>query len=349
MENESLVIDRPTLGFDHRAWYVSAPTVDKLAPHISDRLTNFFYIIHKKTDGDDTTIDRVEANDFEANNGTRLCCFLKDGLPGGEGRDVAYAAIHDASVAEPPAAYFCGIAAEPKYSIPQTCPTSQFKALRIFAIGDPLDDDPADGDRELRFFDLPVPCFDPETINVPTGTETGTTGGGDGRMTGAFWHYLDEGLLYVVHSVNKPVLLGSAIHDQKVIRWYIIETNGWPDGATNPSIRDSGEINAGTTLDAEDNPFPVHLICPAITANESGDVAIVACKTSITHPLTIVATGRFEGTDAGEMFDLYDVKPSDSTRQPSPNRWGDYSGVAPDPADGETFWGFGEYTASNHQ
>jgi hypothetical protein len=49
------------------------------------------------------------------------------------------------------------------------------------------------------------------------------------------------------------------------------------------------------------------------------------------------------------MFDLYDVKPSDSTRQPSPNRWGDYSGVAPDPADGETFWGFGEYMASNHQ
>jgi hypothetical protein len=142
--------------------------------------------------------------------------------------------------------------------------------------------------------------------------------------------------------------LGSppVVYDQKVIRWYTIETNGWP-GISNPTVRDSGEINAGATFDAEDNELPVHLICPTITANTNGDVAVVACKVSINDKPTIVASGRFEDDDPGTMLDLLEVKVSDSSAIPTANRWGDYSGVVTDPVDGLTFWGFGEYTAEN--
>ena len=357
---DDLGIDRPSLGYDHRAWYVSAPTVATTLvppPVFTDSLNNFFYIVTKPPTP--FSVVQIGSESFRSSfNGQFLDCFRKSGVPGKEGREAAFAAIHHSDSPEnhPPAAYFVGIALQRRDGqifVPGACGEPLKGLLRLYAISDPLDElpiDNPDGDRELWFYDLAVPCFDPDTINVPD-ISGETFVGGDGRVTSAEWREVDgQQLLYVCHTITKSIPVESQMHTslpQARVRWYVIDTRGWPDSGQSPLLQDFGEIDAGV-VDVGDEDVeerPVHLVYPALASNEFGGLAFAMAQTSEAERLSIQVTGRIVTDPPGTVKPLALIRTSDQEGPIAGDEFGDYFGVASDSVDA-TFWAFGGYVSN---
>ncbi|MEP0847031.1 MAG: hypothetical protein HRF50_09450 [Phycisphaerae bacterium] len=118
-------------------------------------------------------------------------------------------------------------------------------------------------------------------------------------------------------------------------RWYQIATNGWPSSGT-PALVQSGEIDPGGT---------VRTFFCSITANSNGTAAMCFSRSSPTERLSMGTTYRLE-CDTPGTFRTMTVQKSSTTPDNS-GRWGDYSGIQPDPATPNRFWAIHEYTTGS--
>lgn len=340
---EALLLDQPTLAIDGSAWYVSSANDQYAIGGGADRQVQVFHIFEKPTEVPPTPateIDEVYSRDFIGPDLLPLGCSQYIGIQGGKGREKAVAARWN--VHPPPAPYFVGIGWRKPGPGIAACHNRNFNRLRLFSMADPLDQSPMDGDRLLKYFDIQVPCFDANAIDVPT-PDGDAFEGLDGRVASVYWREsLGDERLYVAHSVVDSISIMGDNVDQKVIRWYVINTNGWPHGAGIPVLEDSGQVDAGTIFDDEDMEHPVHLVYPAIAANDAGAVALMAAQSSVAHPISIQVTGRRVIDPPMTMLPLDEVHVSTTNAAPKNNRWGDYFGIEVDD-DGLTFWGFGSY------
>ena len=112
--------------------------------------------------------------------------------------------------------------------------------------------------------------------------------------------------------------------------------NGWPDGGT-PEIAQWGEIDPGD---------PVRTFFPSIWVDGFGNAAIVCARSSFDEYISMSRAIRLAGDPSGTFRPIEFVKQSAGPYTGS--RWGDYSGVASDPARPGTFWGHHEYTPGNN-
>jgi hypothetical protein len=350
--SQNLGVDVPTLGYDHRAWYVSPPLIG--SPLQAFKTSGVIYIVHKESE-DDTEITKVFTRDFTDGAGTLGCGDLEIHSFPGMGTEFPCIAKQIDSIA--PAAYAVGATVD--LSGQKTCALSRSSdVIRLFAVSDPLDNEHAnptpDPDYKTRFIDMVVDCYGWDRRSVPL--KSGQVAGAvDGRITSAVWRKIgDDEFLYGVQAVNTEVTLAGGTFPKTVIRWYQFKMNGWPDSANSPELFRSGEIDGGTTgsgLDAR----PVHLIMPAVMVNDAGDVVFVMGRTSageegseLEGRLSIQASGRFHDDADGEVFDLTRIKVGSADGATIAGameqvlRFGDYFDAALD-EDGETFWIFGEH------
>lgn len=138
--------------------------------------------------------------------------------------------------------------------------------------------------------------------------------------------------------------IGSLIHwslDLKVgdntVRWYQIDTTGG-----NYSLVQQGDIDPGPGS----NTF-----FPAITVDGGGNMGITYTESSYRQFPQMMIAGRRASDPPGYTSPGVVVKSSGSgygqATQVDGVRWGDYGGIAVDPADDLTFWAFHEYAASS--
>jgi len=326
--------DQPSLGFDDTAWYV--------AGWISDQMGQFslnaFYVFEKANESGQ--VGSFTGLDFPGDN----CVSSGGGGQGPGGTEIARAVEyydqpqHDVAgdnTSDPvPTLYWAGAIRDKGDAF---CPVQRpNNIVRIYSIADPLDDN----NRTFHTVDIEIACFDGEVAyNLPVkdgGTDTFI--GGDARIANAGYREDGtDGFLYFCHAVADSVVIDSSTEEQIVVRWYKIDMNGWPgDGADDPEIEASGEIDGGTTGDPE---VPVHLFLPAISVNDGHDIAIVMQQTSEDEYVSLQGWGR---TDAGDETPLKELAIGDAGLPSTQvDKWGDYCAAAPAP-DGDRWGVIGE-------
>ncbi len=134
---------------------------------------------------------------------------------------------------------------------------------------------------------------------------------------------------YQVMLANHTVNVGNA---RAGVRWYELRDYG-----TGWSIYQQG------TYAPEDGE---NRWMGSISMNQNGDIALgYSVSSSITFPSIRVA-GQSSGAPLGlGIFDIDETSIIEGTRsQSGVSRWGDYSAMAVDPSDGQTFWFTTEYT-----
>jgi hypothetical protein len=114
------------------------------------------------------------------------------------------------------------------------------------------------------------------------------------------------------------------------VRWYEIRT---PNGT--PSLFQSGTVSQA--------PF---FWMPAIAMDKLGNIALLFNASSSTIKPSVAYVGRVPTDPLGTMESPNKVKLGTGVQTNTSNRWGDYSGLAIDPADDCTFWGSAEYYAT---
>lgn len=186
---------------------------------------------------------------------------------------------------------------------------------------------------QVRFHALLDPLGSPQRVttrvDVPTYTYPARppSRGTSQRVTlfePRFWSAVERnGSVWAVHHVN---------NSRARVRWYEFKMNGWPDGGT-PEVAQWGEIDPGD---------PVSTFFPSIWVDDAGNAAIVCARSSPDEFFSMSRAIRLAGDPPGTFRPIEFVKQSNSAYTGS--RWGDYSGVASDPARPGTFWGHHEYT-----
>jgi subtilisin-like proprotein convertase family protein len=120
------------------------------------------------------------------------------------------------------------------------------------------------------------------------------------------------------------------------VRWYQIDTTGG-----NYSLIQQGDIDPGPGS----NTF-----FPAITVDGGGNMGITYTESSYRQFPQMMIAGRRASDPPGYTSPGVVVKSSSfaygQATQVDGVRWGDYGGIAVDPADDLTFWAFNEYAAS---
>ena len=116
------------------------------------------------------------------------------------------------------------------------------------------------------------------------------------------------------------------------VRWYEIELNGWPNSGTNPSLRQSGNLDYGAGQ---------HAWFGDINVAANGDAVIAFNRSSSSQFIGIEYVIRRAGAQLGSFG-----PPTELVRSTSPEtggRWGDYGSVEQDPVDPTTFWSHHEF------
>jgi len=144
-----------------------------------------------------------------------------------------------------------------------------------------------------------------------------------------------DGRLMNVHVRGDRVLTAHGVSASDasgpvVARWYDIDTRGWPDSGSTPTLRQQGEV-AG---DSDEYTF-----FPAIGADRFGNVALVAARASAPQLPGVVVSGRDDNDAPGTMSTPVLIAQGNAGAD---GRWGDYFDVALDPDDDETFWLVGQ-------
>ena len=194
--------------------------------------------------------------------------------------------------------------------------SSSNSTVRLHAITDPL------GSPTRVTHNLTVPTYgrpsNPPQMGTSMRPET---------FDARFWHCVwRNGSLWAAHHVGNPVRA----------RWYQIATNGWPDSGT-PSLVQSGEIDPGPD---------VHTFFNSITVDALGNAATCFARSASDEYISMGRATRLAADPAGTMAASVILKTS-SGPYTQYERWGDYSTVAVDPADGITFWAHHEYAPTS--
>ncbi len=193
--------------------------------------------------------------------------------------------------------------------------SSSNNSVRLHAITDPL------GSPTRVTANVTVPTYgrpsNPPQMGTTTRPET---------FDARFWHCVwRNGSLWAAHHAGNPIRA----------RWYQIATNGWPASGT-PELVQSGEIDPGPD---------VHTFFNSITVDALGNAATCFARSASDEYISMSRAVRLASDPAGTMADPVMLKESNGT---SSSRWGDYSTVAVDPADGVTFWAHHEYAPSSN-
>jgi hypothetical protein len=174
----------------------------------------------------------------------------------------------------------------------------------------------ADGDLAVATYDMPTPAAQPGT--APTLDTL------DGRLTQAVAHFdpdVGAEAIWTQHTVAGPSA-GS------VVDWYELLP------ATN-MLRQAGQVAI-----AGDWVFNA-AISPSIAGN---DAAISYNRSGTSHAPLMASLGRRSVTalgmmDPGESFLAFSIAPDVDLSCTPTCRWGDYSGLSPDPFFPHVFWG----------
>jgi hypothetical protein len=162
----------------------------------------------------------------------------------------------------------------------------------------------------------------PPTAPV-NGSTTGTISTLDGRMMNA---NIRDGKLYATHCISSS--------SKAAARWYQVNLNNWPTTSTaTPTLAQSGTILPST---GESTFYP------AIAANARGDVAVAYGASSLTVFPNLSISGRRASDPTGTMSQSTMLGTGSTSPTTAGNRWGDYFGIAVDPANDCTFWSIGE-------
>ncbi|MEW5882927.1 MAG: hypothetical protein AB1725_01730 [Armatimonadota bacterium] len=207
-------------------------------------------------------------------------------------------------------------ATAPQYMI-EHFEASNNTTVRLWAIRDPL------GTPSLVNFTLPVPTYSPP--------ESAPSGGTSARITtfdSRFWSCMyRNGSLWATHHINSS---------RVVARWYEIQVNGWPNSGQNPSLRQSGDVDAGGTF---------RTYFSSIGVDGQGNAMLVCARSSPTDFISIFRAVRKANDPLGTMNDRDVIRTN--TGAYSGSRWGDYSSSVPDPAADGVLWGHHEWAEGN--
>jgi hypothetical protein len=184
--------------------------------------------------------------------------------------------------------------------------------VRLIALTDPL------GAMDFHTFTLTVPAYsnpaDPPQLGTSVRPES---------FDARFWSVAyRDGSLWATHHVNSSRVR---------VRWYQIAMNGFPFTDFDPQLIQSGEIDEGN----------LSTFFSSITVNESGDAALAFSRSSSSEYISMATAYRTANDPFGTMRPM--VVQKQSTGPSTSGRWGDYSAVEVDPADGRTFWAHHEY------
>ncbi len=189
--------------------------------------------------------------------------------------------------------------------------------VRLIALQDALTS-PA-----ITNFTLTVPSYgrpeDPPQMGTGNRPETF-----DARFWSAAYR---NGSLWATHHINSNRVLA---------RWYEIAMNGWPDSGQNPTLVQSGEIDPGAGI---------RTFFSSITVDDHGNAAMTFSRSSSSEFISMATAFRVKSDPLGTFRD--DVIQQTSNAPYTPGRWGDYSAVNVDPANGITFWAHHEYAINN--
>jgi hypothetical protein len=192
-------------------------------------------------------------------------------------------------------------------------------SLRLIAMTDPL------GTPDFTFHTLTVPAYgnppeDPPQMGTTIRPETF-----DARFWSAAYR---NGSLWATHHVNAARVLA---------RWYEIDMNGWPASGGVPTLVQSGTIDPGPT---------VRTFFSAITVDDFGNAAITFARSAPTEFISMQTAYRNVNDPLG-TFQTPITWKTNTGPYTGANRWGDYAGIAVDPADGYTMWAHHEYAEGN--
>ena len=118
-------------------------------------------------------------------------------------------------------------------------------------------------------------------------------------------------------------------------RWYEVELNGWPTSGSNPTLRQSGNLDFGP---GEHNWFG------DINVADNGDAVIAYNRSSSSQYIGVEYVIRRAGATLGTFGPPTELVRSTSSE--TGGRWGDYAGVEQDPVDPTTFWSHHEFRTS---
>lgn len=175
----------------------------------------------------------------------------------------------------------------------------------------------------VKVTNVTVPTFDAPTVPVP-GPSGHNMDRFDARIYNASYR---DGSIVGAHGVTT-----AATGDRQVARWYEIRTKSWPFSGT-PTLRQSGNAIGG--------PGEHHHM-PAVNINRLGDISVLFTKSSSAIQADLIYSARKAADPKGVLGKSVVVARSKGLYGGvGENRWGDYFGVAVDPIDDRTFWGFG--------
>ena len=191
-------------------------------------------------------------------------------------------------------------------------------SLKIYSIQNP------DANPFLVSTTFPVDTYwDPISVRSQ-GTSASIT-----TFESRFWSCVErDGKIWATHHICP-----TAARTTLAVRWYEIDLNGWPASGTPPFVVQSGDILPNGTGYAS--------FC-SISVNAFGQAAVNFTYSSTTEYLNMYRVMRNPTDTPGTM--QAPVLQKDSAASYSGSRWGDYSSIAVDPADGRSFYSHGEYT-----
>jgi hypothetical protein len=191
--------------------------------------------------------------------------------------------------------------------------SSNNTSVRLHAITNPL------GSVSRTTYTLSVPSYgrpeDAPQLGTSTRIETF-----DARFWSCVWR---NGSLWACHHIDSSRVKA---------RWYEIATNSWPSSGS-PSLVQSGTLDPGAG---------VRTFFNAISVDAFGNAAMCFARSSTSEYISMGRVLRQASDPPGTM--QAPVTNKESTAPLTYNRWGDYSAVSVDPADGKTFWTIHEYT-----
>lgn len=123
-----------------------------------------------------------------------------------------------------------------------------------------------------------------------------------------------------------------AFPTQSKIRWGQIDVNNWPSSGLPVTVQ-AGDLAL---------PGSNSALMPSIAENANGVIAVVGTGSGPDLTPLVIAGTRRETDPSGVLTDVQVLANSPSFRFEAPgavSRWGDYSGVQPDPVDPRIFWG----------
>ncbi len=173
---------------------------------------------------------------------------------------------------------------------------------------------------------------------IPAAPQSGTThtiDSGDRRALSSVWR---NDSLYVTFNVRPP---SGPDYGQATAHWVKMSTDGW-----NGSIYREDQGNIG----GEDIASGTYTFYPTVAVNSNDEMVIgfsasgdsIFCGAYYAGRIPTDAAGTTPHTGVLKAGTDYYIRTFGSGR----NRWGDYTGISVDPADGTTFWLFNQYAMS---